>query len=128
MRCEVIVALPGKEAKMKKINPPYAIELRSKPRHKSVVILTGAGAWNIAKDQNSISLQPKLLLPFGENPEHFKWPVSGRDCVILNYGESEPHETILKLTRCLLLGGSLFVLWAIQGKQITRVDCRRAAA
>jgi hypothetical protein len=109
-------------------HPPYTVELRTKPRHKSVVILTGAGAWNIAKQSNSISLQPKLLLPFRENPEHFKWPVSGRNCVVSGYGEPEPYQAILQLTQCLLSGGALYVIWGFQGKPITRIDCRRVAA
>jgi hypothetical protein len=109
-------------------HPPYATELRSKPRHKSVVILTGSGAWDIAKKHNSISLQPKLLLPFGENSEHFKWPVNGRDCIVLSHGEPEPYEIILKLARCLLESGATKIVWGFGGGRTTTVIPSREAA
>jgi len=101
---------------------PYSRELQSKPQKKSVVILTGADAWDIAKEKNTISDQPKLLLPFKQNPKAFSWPVSGRDCIIFGYGQPESHEIILRLSRCLLVAGAAFVVLCLPGKPITRIN------
>jgi hypothetical protein len=111
-----------------KKHPPYAIELRSKPLDKTVIVMTGSDAWEIAKERNSISLQPKLLLPFGKNPEHFKWPVSGRNCVVSGYGEPEPYQQILKLARCLLEAGATKIVFGFKNVRTTTVIPAREAA
>lgn len=108
----------------KKDLAPYGGELlqNSVDNNKSIVVLTGSEAWNIATTRSSVSILPKLLLPFGENPSCFIWPVSGHDVIIFSHGKPESYDTLLALSRCLLESGALYVVWCVGHIPITKVE------
>lgn len=108
--------------------PPYA---RSWPYHwpggTEIHIWTGADAWERAKSETHCPTTPKTLLPFGEDPKAFRWPVFGASVIIL--GETD-RETLEALSRALVFAGARRVLWCCTGHPLTRVDPatgRRAA-
>lgn len=90
--------------------PPYVRRLDPAKR-QSIAMLTGSGAWKRAE---SISWFPgcKLVLPFGDNPMLYRWPVIGRDCILFSFGDPEPRERLVMLSVELVRAGALFVIWA----------------
>jgi hypothetical protein len=107
---------------LRRKHAPYSKDLTTKPLDKTVIVMTGSDAWDIAKKKNSISLQPKLLLPFRVPPDSFKWPVRGRECMVVSYGCHEFQQTILLLTQCLLSSAATSVVWGLHNKSILRVN------
>ena len=78
----------------------------------TVVIVTGSQGWDGANRdwfQNA-----KLLLPFGEWPAFFRWPVFGKSCLVYGFGESETREHLLELSIALIKAGANLVQWAGQ--------------
>jgi len=107
---------------MKKL-PPYGKRLSTHPnRNQSVFILTGDKAFSVASGHNSLSIQPKLVLPFSESPDGFKWPVYGRDCLILSHGKPEPMPVIYELAKQLILHGANFVLLSLKNHRMTKIQ------
>jgi len=76
----------------------------------SIVILTGSGAWE--RWRSLWFAGSRLLLPFGDNPASYRWPVAGRDCVLHGFGEQEPRPRLVALSVELVQAGALFVIWA----------------
>jgi hypothetical protein len=54
------------------------------------------------------------VLPFGEEPGAYRWPVTGRDCVVYGFGESEPRARLVDLSVALLKAGAVAVHWSGQ--------------
>lgn len=94
---------------MKTKLPPYA-SLISNFKHDEVIICTGRDAWRIAKRETWQCRVAKLVLPFGADPGHFRWPVAGRWCQVWSCGDPEAHDRLLALSTCLILSGALKVL------------------
>jgi hypothetical protein len=83
--------------------PPYAKRATSNP-DKGLIgfyIYTGRDAWNIARDAKC----PALVLPDGERPECFRWPVAGHAVTVVR---TSPLDTAvqLSLARELLRAGA----------------------
>jgi len=75
----------------------------------SIVILTGSGAWE--RGRSSWFAGNKLLLPFGDNPASYRWPVADRECVVYGFGKQEFRERLVALSVALVQAGALFVIW-----------------
>lgn len=89
---------------------PYSRRLDPEA-HNSIAVLTGDMAWERAVSPSCWFQGARLLLPFGENPSRYTWPVSGRDCILFSFGKEELHETLVRLSMELVQAGALFVIW-----------------
>ena len=88
--------------------PPYGTLLN--PQLKEIAVLTGSHSWAMACLPH---WRPAgtLVLPFGENPTAFKWPVSGKAVVVLGFGEAESRERLLALSVELIVSRATVVCW-----------------
>ena len=66
-----------------------------------VVICVGGDAWGSAKSWRKRSDNEAIVLPAGEAPEGFKWPVRGCMCVI-EWSTGPTAALIVRLVQCLL--------------------------
>lgn len=88
--------------------PPYGRNLArllasgNKPKN-CVFVFAGSNAWQSAEFHKH--RQAVLLLPPGDDPEHFCWPVAGIDCLVGQQGEIH-EETLLRLAHVLLRHGA----------------------
>lgn len=77
----------------------------------SLVVFTGSRGFDAAKIERLFYNQlARVVLPFGQAPDGYRWPVEGRDCLIENFGQAEPMQVFLVLARELILAGAPFVL------------------
>lgn len=81
--------------------------------HNSLGICTGSQAWTRAESPYWWTGR-KLVLPFGEEPEGYRWPVAGRDYVVWGFGEPEPRERLVRLSVALVQAGAVAVHWSGQ--------------
>lgn len=88
---------------------PYSRQLR--PGLMEIMILTGSGSWCRAKSRTWLD-GAKVILPFGEPPDRYVWPVAGRSCVLWSFGESESRHTLIRLSLELIQCGAVRVAWA----------------
>ncbi|MDD5037149.1 MAG: hypothetical protein PHE55_20675 [Methylococcaceae bacterium] len=77
----------------------------------TIAVLTGGHAWERAKSPFFWFEGRRLLLPFGDDPTAYRWPVAGRDCLVFGFGEFEPRERLIALSIELVRSGALFILW-----------------
>ena len=66
-----------------------------------VVICVGGDAWDSAKKWRARQDIEALVLPAGEAPERFKWPVRNCLCVI-EWSTGPVAALIVRLVQCLL--------------------------
>ena len=66
-----------------------------------------ARAWRCAKARADCNL-PALILPSGESPEKYAWPVSGRDVLAVQVGEF-PQQDIPRFAKLLIAAGASVV-------------------
>ncbi|QSA97505.1 hypothetical protein [Methylococcus sp. EFPC2] len=92
----------------RKKHAPYSRQLND--ARGSIAILTGREAWRRAASR-SWFVGRKLVLPFGEDPEAFVWPVADTNCIVFGFGDPEPWETLDRLSVELIQSGALFVIW-----------------
>jgi hypothetical protein len=90
--------------------PPFARQLNP-ANQNSLVILTGSKAWARAKSPSYWFPGSRLVLPFGDDPTAYRWPVAGRDCVLFGFGEQEPRKRLVALSVELVRAGAVFVIW-----------------
>ncbi|WAR43725.1 hypothetical protein [Methylomonas rapida] len=95
--------------------PPHGSALAERQKFLNlpflVVVCVGQDSWNSAKRWNSRGDNCGLVLPSGENPERFTWPVTRCTCVI-EWNAGPDSALIINLVRCLLLAGAdLVVVW-----------------
>ncbi len=74
-----------------------------------VVIYVGDGSWQKAKQWPQNSDICPLVLPDGEQPGNYQWPVAGCRCVI-EWSPGPSESQVSELIRCLLLSGSMVVV------------------
>jgi len=99
--------------KIKKHLPPYGAALASRQQFQNLpflaVVCTGQDAWNQAKRWNSSGNNCAMVLPAGESPDKFIWPV--RDCTcVIEWNAGPKPDLIIDLTRCLLLADADIVV------------------
>jgi hypothetical protein len=97
---------------VRRILPPYSKYLDPALWPGTLFVLTGSGAevWEMAKSRSWFPGQ-KVLLPYGEAIGRYRWPVSGRDCIVASYGNPEPRKRLIELSCALVQDGATFVLW-----------------
>ena len=96
----------GNTSAQKKL-PPYGNRL-DRGSKRTIVVLTGSGAWDRARDSQNCGYL--LVLPPGDDPTGFHWPVAGRDCVVWSLGTPEPHERLVALGAALVRAGAVFAI------------------
>jgi hypothetical protein len=90
--------------------PPFGKELASRLKFNNppfhVVVTVGADCWNRAKTwQKCPNDVHALVLPDGDNPNAYTWPVNGLVVVIdVDIGPSDGQ--LRQLSACLLYGGA----------------------
>lgn len=91
--------------------PPYGRDIAGY-RPDEIIIATGGLAWRkIKRDEGH--WQPrvaKLVLPYGDDPALYRWPVAGRIVQVWTCGEPEPFGRLVELAKCLLQCGAIKVL------------------
>ena len=97
----------------KAILPPYGLQVDKFQKESGLVICTGSDAWQRAKSRSWIPGMPKVALPFGENPNLYKWPAKGRNVIIFGFGRLETYQQLIELSKCLLKHGATWVLWCM---------------
>ncbi|MDD5036672.1 MAG: hypothetical protein PHE55_18185 [Methylococcaceae bacterium] len=91
--------------------PPFARHLDPADQD-TIAVLTGGNAWQRAKSPYHWFQGRRLLLPFGDDPAAYRWPVAGRECLVFGFGKPEPRERLIALSVELVRSGALFVLWS----------------
>jgi len=86
--------------------PPYGKPIYERIKHLNlplfVVVCVGMDSWDRAKKWNAgPNNTPAMVLPPGESPDAFKWPVQGCH-VILEYDTGPTPETLQALMQTLL--------------------------
>jgi len=82
--------------------PPFGkVVLELNPRPSEILIVMGSQAWEFSKTTK----KPCLVLPPGEHPAVYRWPVAGIDCLVFERGESN-ESRLLELIKALLHAGS----------------------
>jgi len=70
-----------------------------------VIVCVGHGGWELAKKWKKYGDTPPLVLPDGNAPSTFNWPVGGR-LVLIQAGIGPSDETLQELIKCLLTAGA----------------------
>jgi len=101
--------------------PPYAKQLASHPDKPilGVRVYTGKDAWDKAKKWNTPENAgvPGLVLPEGEHPDSFRWPVRNHSVDIYRTSPIDP-ELQTSLARALLSAGAIIVIATQSGENI----------
>jgi hypothetical protein len=95
---------------VRRVLPPYSKYLDAELWQGTLFVLTGDDAWSSAKSRTWFPGQ-KVLLPYGEDIGRYRWPVSGRDCIVASFGTPEPRKRLIELSVALARDGATFVLW-----------------
>jgi len=100
--------------------PPYGKELAERMKWSNtplfVMLCVGLNAWQSVKRWNkSPNDIAGLILPEGESPNQYIWPVS--NCFVIIERSSGPSdENIMSLVKALLRSGAILVLvWSVTG-------------
>lgn len=88
---------------------PFAKALLERQRFKNlpflVVVCLGAGAWDTAKARNTRGDSVSLVLPPGESPGAYIWPVA--HCLtVIEWNQGPGEKLIIELARVLLIAGA----------------------
>lgn len=100
---------------------PYSRTLR---QNESLIwVFAGPFAWDWARNDT----RNKLVAPPGDDPAAYRWPVQGKDAVIIDTGSEE--NSSLRLAWTLLHSGALMVgLVPLEGRYtVFRQEARRHA-
>lgn len=94
--------------------PPYGLKILKILRAKQlptndIFLFVGDGAWESAKIHSQS--QAVLLLPQGESPYNYLWPVEG--CSVLTIIKSEVDSHIIKQLAHVVLSSGATVMRAI---------------
>mgnify|MGYP001826398985 CR=1 FL=1 len=100
-------AIPGGKATKQRTNAPYSTQI--KPNKKEAIICTGSDAWTFAKKEYFHPTRPKLVLPYGNDPFQYRWPVKGLDITVMGFGQLENREQLFKLAEALMIDGAELV-------------------
>ena len=106
--------------------PPYARGLH--PDAPEIWVYFGADAWPAAKYRAARKL-PVLLLPPDRQPEQFRWPVAGKEVLMIQQGDFEVQK--IPAFANLLFGYGAAVVRAVYGDgyfvSYERKSCGQAA-
>jgi hypothetical protein len=104
--------------------PPYAKQAR--PNGGEIRVYVGSLAWKHAKIRNSYC-GDALVMPGGDAPESFNWPVHGADVLVLQAGNLD-LSVIPRLANVLAHAGATIVRVCHADQMIIYRVARRAAA
>ncbi|WP_341327484.1 hypothetical protein [Methylotuvimicrobium sp. KM2] len=102
--------------------PPYSRDIARFKHSDEIIVCTGSNAWQAARRETWQPRTSKIVLPFGDDPAAYRWPVSGRYVQCWTCGTPEDDETILRLTRVLLESGAIKVLLLDPEKPLVVVE------
>jgi len=102
--------------------PPFAKQL--KPDAVEVWIYFGSDPWPAAKYRAARKL-PVLLLPPDRQPEQFRWPVAGKEVLMIQQGDYNPLKIPSFASLLFCYGAS--VVRCIYGDECDFVSYRRKA-
>lgn len=97
----------------KMILPPYGALVDQFKQEDGLIVCTGSNAWQRAKNKAWVNGMPKVVLPFGENPDRYKWPANGRNILVFSFGQPESYQRLIDLSKCLLQHRAIWVLWCM---------------
>ncbi len=99
--------LAGKNSAPRRLPPfgkPLADALRAgRVPANDIRLYIGVDAWTAAERHTASA--PKLVLPPGEPPDSFSWPVQGCSVWVIQAGDASDHQ-LLTLTQTLLDAGA----------------------
>lgn len=102
-----------------KKHPPYGKEAATNPEQgndRSIIICAGSDGFARAKNAQVYSwmgsIKHKIALPFGTDPDNYKWPVAGHIVLVCQFGKHETTEAIERLAVSCLYSGAVRVLVA----------------
>jgi len=101
--------------------PPYGKRIGSATE---IRIYMGPDAWKSARIRHSY-VPDALVLPDGEAPSAYKWPVAGCDVLVFS---DDDIDKIPELARILLESGALVVRVLCADQMVIYRPIRRAAA
>ncbi|MFZ2403885.1 MAG: hypothetical protein WAW41_02035 [Methylobacter sp.] len=95
--------------------PPFGKELNARLRFGNhpflVYVCIGVDAWTTAKKCQQIQDNAALVLPAGEAPEKFTWPVRNCRCVI-EWSTGPKADLIVRLIQCLIFeSANTVIVW-----------------
>jgi len=86
--------------------PPFGKQLTERqPPPFLVFVCVGAGAWDAAKARNQRDDALALVLPAGDSPGAYTWPVLGCLCVV-EWQQPAQGQMIVELVKALLMAGA----------------------
>lgn len=92
--------------------PPFAKTLIARQQYRNhpflAVVCAGVEAWEHAQQWNRQPDYSAVVLPAGQRPDSFKWPVKGLDCII-ERSAGPDDSLIIDLVKALFLSGALTV-------------------
>jgi hypothetical protein len=100
--------------KNRKRLPPFGKTIRQHPQLADLNIIfvaIGRDAWGWAKSQQN----PTLVLPDGENPCSYDWPVTGFPVVVVRTSEVEPDIERQLASQLFRLGATSVIAPSIYG-------------
>lgn len=78
----------------------------------SVYCFIGTEGWG--KADFFSKQQPVLLLPSGNDPADYHWPVMGLDCLVARVGETTKREVLLLMRELLAAGARRLVVILVE--------------
>lgn len=89
--------------------PPFGKELAARQqfgnRPFAAVVCIGQNAWQNAKKWHRQADMAPMVLPAGEQPERYKWPVLGCLCLV-DWDTGPAGDFVIRLVKCLLKAGA----------------------
>ena len=89
--------------------PPFAAMQQSKTPSNGLWLYTGTDAWGRARGDLDKPSRLVTLLPLGDDPEGYRWPVAGDEVVVVHTGGESP-EVLRALAEVLIRQGALHVV------------------
>lgn len=96
-------------ARRKRRLPPFAAQRRERRPTNGCWIYAGASAWGRARGDLDKPSRLVTLLPLGDDPEGYRWPVAGDEVVVVHTGGESP-EVLRALAAVLIQQGALHVV------------------
>lgn len=88
--------------------PPFAAQQRHKKPSNGIWVYAGRAAWDRSRGDLDKTSRLSTLLPLGEDPTAYRWPVAGDEVVIVHTG-GEIAERLRALGVTLVKQGALRV-------------------
>lgn len=89
--------------------PPFAAQQRNKIPTNGIWIYAGRDAWNRARGDLDKPSRIATLLPLGDGPDGYRWPVAGDEVVVVHTA-AETAERLRSLAVELIRQGSTHVV------------------